>query len=219
MTGTLADIPSVSYDRAGMTPAFRRFAGYCAIGTGIGGFLYSLAFVVLTRTSGQGGLALSWIVLLLGALIAMPVLLVLYELLREVEPPVGLLAVLFSVLGFLGAIMHAGYEVANIIHLGSSPSSNLASQVDPRGLLTFGLTGLGLLLFGWLMLRSAAFANGLSRLGQLTGALMIVVYLARLTLYDPNNPLVLLGAGLTGFIVSPLFFILLGRALLGSRLR
>ncbi|HEY9289419.1 MAG TPA: hypothetical protein VIT43_15500 [Candidatus Dormibacteraeota bacterium] len=200
-----------------MTPAFRRFAGYCAIGTGVGGFLYSFAFVVLTRTSSQVGVALSWIILLLGALVAMPVLLALYALLREVEPPVAMLALLFSALGFLGAIMHAGYEVANIVHLGSSPSSNLASQVDPRGLLTFGLTGLGLLIFGWLMRRTAAFPSGLSLLGQVTGALMIVVYLARLTLYDPNNPLVLLGAGLTGFIVSPLFFILLGRTLLGSR--
>jgi hypothetical protein len=43
---------------------------------------------------------------------------------------------------------------------------------------------------------------------------MIVVYLARLTIYSPTNPLVLLGAGLTGFIVSPLFFVLLGRSLL-----
>jgi hypothetical protein len=187
--------------------------------TGAGGFLYSLAFVVLSRTSGPTGLAISWIVLLLGALVAMPVLLALYELLAEVEPPIALLALLFSVLGFLGAIMHAGYEIANIIHLGASPSSNLASQVDPRGLLTFGLTGLGLLIFASVMRRTATFSSGLSRLGQLAGALMIVVYLARLTLFDPNNPLVLLGAGLTGFIVSPLFFILLGRSLLGSRLR
>jgi hypothetical protein len=124
--------------------------------------------------------------------------------------------VLFSALGFLGAIMHAGYEIANIIHLGKSPTSNLASQVDPRGLLTFGLSGLGVLLFGWLMARSGRFPNGLGRFGQLAGALMIVVYLARLTLYTPTNPLVLVGAGVTGFIASPVFFIWLGRTLLRS---
>jgi hypothetical protein len=38
-----------------------------------------------------------------------------------------------------------------------------------------------------------------------------------LTLFSPTNPLVLIGAGLTGFIVSPLFFIWLGRVLLSSR--
>jgi hypothetical protein len=197
-----------------MTASFQRFAGYCAIATGIGGFVYSVAFVLLSRANANLGVGLSWLILLIGSLLAMPVLLALYEHLAEIEAPVGLLALLFAVLGFLGAIMHSGYEIANIVHLGSSPSSNLASQVDPRGLLTFGVTGLGLLLFGWLMGKSPRYSSGLSRLGLLTGVLMIVVYLARLTIYSPTNPLVLLGAGLTGFIVSPLFFVLLGRSLL-----
>jgi hypothetical protein len=206
----------LEYDPDNMTPSFQRFSGYCAVAAGLGGFLYSGAFVLLSRASPDLGLGISWVLLLLGALAAMPVLLALYESLREVEPPVALLALLFSALGFLGAIMHAGYEIANIIHLGKSPTSNLASQVDPRGLLTFGLTGVGVLLFGWLMARSGRFSIGLGRLGQLSGALMIVVYLARLTLYSPTNPLVLVGAALTGFIASPVFFVWLGRSLLRS---
>lgn len=197
-----------------MTPSFQRLAGYCAVATGAGGFLYSVAFVILSRANADLGLGISWVILLIGALLAMPVLLALYEHLRNIEPPAALLALLFSVLGFLGAIMHAGYEVANQIHLGRLPPSDLASQVDPRGLLTFGLTGLGLLLFAWLITRSVRFPSGLGRLGQLAGVLMIIVYLARLTLYSPTNPLVLIGAGVTGFIVSPLFFIWLGRTLL-----
>jgi hypothetical protein len=206
----------LEYDPDNMTPSFQRFSGYCAVAAGLGGFLYSGAFVLLSRASPDLGLGISWVLLLLGALAAMPVLLALYESLREVEPPVALLALLFSALGFLGAIMHAGYEIANIIHMGKSPTSNLASQVDPRGLLTFGLTGVGVLLFGWLMARSGRFSIGLGRLGQLSGALMIVVYLARLTLYSPTNPLVLVGAALTGFIASPVFFVWLGRSLLRS---
>lgn len=197
-----------------MTPSFQRLAGYCALATGIGGFLYSAAFVLVSRANADIGLGLSWLILLVGGLLAMPVSIALYQRLRDVEPPTGLLALLFVVLGLLGAIMHAGYELANIVHLGKSPASNLASEVDPRGLLTFGLTGLGLLVFAWLMGRSRSFPNGLSRLGLLTGGLMIVVYLARLTLYSPTNPLVLVGASVTGFIVSPLFYIWLGRVFL-----
>ena len=158
-----------------MTPSFQRLAGYCALATGIGGFLYSVAFVLVSRANADVGLGLSWLILLVGGLLAMPVSIALYQRLRDVEPPAGLLALLFVVLGLLGAIMHAGYELANIVHLGKSPASNLASEVDPRGLLTFGLTGLGLLVFAWLMGRSRSFPNGLSRLGLLTGGLMIVV--------------------------------------------
>ena len=202
-----------------MTASFQRFAGYCAIATGLGGFVYSVAFVLLTRANADLGLALSWLVLLIGALLAMPVLIALYEHLRDVERPVALLALLFAAFGFLGAIMHAGYEIANIVHVGTATNlaSGLASQVDPRGLLTFGITGLGLLIFGWLMSRSPRYASLVSNLGMLTGALMIVVYLARLTIFSPTNPLVLAGAGITGFIVSPLFYILLGRSFLRMR--
>jgi hypothetical protein len=197
-----------------MTSSFQRFAGICAIATGVGGFAYSIAFVVLSRANADLGLALSWLILLVGSLLAMPVVLALYESTTDVEPPTALVAVVFAASGFLGAIMHAGYEMANIIHLGKSPAGEAASQVDPRGLLTFGLTGLGLLIFGWLMRRSNRFTSGLASLGMLAGALMIVVYLARLTIYSATNPLVLAGAGLTGFIVSPAFFIWLGRELL-----
>jgi hypothetical protein len=199
-----------------MTASFRRLAGWCAVLSGVGGFVYSLAFVLLSRASADLGLGLSWVILLIGSLLAIPVLLGLYESTGDVERPAALLALAFSAFGFLGAIMHSGYEIANIIHLGKGPASELASQVDPRGLLTFGLTGLGLLIFGWLMRRTNRFPNGLAALGMLAGALMIVVYLARLTIYSPTNPLVLAGAGLTGFIVSPAFFIWLGRALLGK---
>jgi hypothetical protein len=197
-----------------VTVAYRRVAGYASLATGVGGFLYSVAFLLASRANAALGLGLSWVILLLGAILVIPVLTALYEDNRQIEPPVALLALLFGALGFAGAIMHAGYEVANIVHLGSSPASNLASQVDPRGLLTFGIAGLGLLLFGWLMGKSARYSSGLSRLGMLTGALMMVVYLARLTLYSPTNPIVVVGAGLTGLIVSPLFFVLLGRSLL-----
>jgi hypothetical protein len=200
-----------------VTPSFRRLAGTCALATGVGGFLYSLAFIVISQTNSGLGIGLSWLILLIGALVAMPVLVALQFSLRDVDAPAALLALLLTALGFLGAIMHSGYEIANIIHLGHSPASDVASPVDPRGMLTFGITGLGILMFAWLMGRSPRFPSGLSRWGLLTGALMIVVYLARLTLYSPTNPLVLAGAGITGFIVSPVFYIWLGRSLLSSR--
>jgi hypothetical protein len=199
-----------------MTASFERFAGYCALASGIGGFLYSVAFVIVARAAGDVGTNLSWLILLAGGLLTLPVLVALYEHLREVDRSVALLGLLLGATGALGSIVHAGYQVANIVHLGSIPASDLPSQVDPRGLLTFGLTGLGVLAFAWLIGRSPRFPLGLSRLGLLAGVLLIVVYLARLIIFSPTNPLVVVGAGLTGFIVSPAFYVWLGLVFLNQ---
>lgn len=197
-----------------MTASFERFAGVCSVATGIGGFLYSVAFVIVARPAPDLGTNLSWMILMVGGLLTIPVLVTLYESLGEVSRGAALLALLLTVIGSLGSVVHAGYHLANIIHLGKSPTSDLPSQVDPRGLLTFGVSGLGVLVFAWLMGRSRHFPLGLSRLGMLAGVLLIVVYLARLIIYTPTNPLVLAGAGLTGFVVSPIFYIWLGLVLL-----
>jgi hypothetical protein len=43
--------------------------------------------------------------------------------------------------------------------------------------------------------------------------LLLVVYLGRLVVLTPSSPLVLLPAALTGFVVNPLWYVLLGLAL------
>jgi hypothetical protein len=199
-----------------VTVAFERLAGYCAVLTGAGGFLYSVAFVIIARPAPELGANLSWLILMLGALLTVPVLVALHGRLREVSQGAALTALLLAVYGTLGSVVHAGYEIANVVHLGKIPASDLPSQGDPRGLLTFGLTGLGLLIFASLIGRSPRFPMGLSRLGLLTGVLMIVVYLARLIIYSPTNPLVLAGVGITGFIVSPVFYVWLGLVFLNQ---
>jgi len=199
-----------------VTVAFERLAGYCAVLTGIGGLLYSVAFVIVARPAPELGANLSWLILVVGGLLTLPVLVALHGRVRDVSQGAALTALLLAVYGTLGSVVHAGYEIANLVHLGKIPASDLPSQVDPRGLLTFGLTGLGLLIFASLIGRSPRFPMGLSRLGILAGVLLIVVYLARLVIYSPTNPLVVAGAGLTGFIVAPAFYVWLGLVFLNQ---
>ncbi len=199
-----------------MTVSFERLAGYCAVLTGAGGFLYSVAFVIIARPAPDLGANLSWLLLMVGGLLTVPVLVALHGRLRDVNQGAALTALLLAAYGVLGSVVHAGYEIANVVHLGKIPVSDLPSQVDPRGLLTFGVTGLGLLIFASLIGRSPRFPMGLSRLGLLTGALLIVVYLARLIIFSPTNPLVLAGAGISGFIVTPIFYIWLGLVFLNQ---
>jgi len=56
-----------------------------------------------------------------------------------------------------------------------------------------------------------------ANLGAVTGIAMIVVYLGRLIILSPANPVVLLAAGVTGFILAPAWYIWLGLTLRRSR--
>ena len=118
-----------------------------------------------------------------------------------------------ATVGALGSVIHGGYEVANLTHPPSSAPPDLTRQIDPRGLVTFGFAGLGLLGFASLMRRSPIFPAGLGTLGLVTGAAMIVVYLGRLIIFSPTNAVVLLAAGLTGFLLAPVWYIWLGLTL------
>ncbi len=193
---------------------FERFAGYCAIATGVGGFGYALAFVIIARFAADFGAGLSWFLLGLGGMLTTPVLVALYNRVRDVDAAFALLAFLLGVVGAVGAAVHGGYEAANVFHPPGGASSTLPSQIDPRGLLTFGVSGIGLFVFAWLVSRSPRFPRGLGRLGLLAAVLLIIIYLARLIVLTSTNPLVLVPAVLSGFIVSPAWSIWVGLVLL-----
>lgn len=185
-----------------------RFAGLCAILAGISGFLYSISFVFL-----KNGLLIP-LFLLLGGLLATVALTALYSRIQAVEATLARLAWILGVVGALGAAVHGGYDLANAIH---PPAQNFAlaiaslpSSIDPRGLLTFGVAGLGLLGFAWLMGRSASFPTTMSYLTYLLGVLLIVLFLGRLIILDAKNPLIAIVGSLSGFIVNPLWYLWLG---------
>src|SRR2546421_9361767 len=131
----------------GTGSGFERLAGYCAIGSGIGGFVYSVAFVLIARPAPALGAGLSWVLLMIGGFLAAVVMVALYERFRDVDRSLALLALLLATIGALGSAIHGGYEVANLIHPPATSPSDLPNPLDPRGLVTFGFTGLGLLGF------------------------------------------------------------------------
>jgi hypothetical protein len=190
---------------------FVSIAGFCAFAAAAGGLLYSVLFVLLQR--GASALA-PWVALLLmgGGLVTLVVMVALYQALRQVNPPVPLLALLVAAAGALGATLHGAYDLATSLHPAGSGAA-LPSPVDPRGFMTFGMAGAGLLLFGWLMLRSRLFATPLSYLALVSGVLLVVIYLGRLVILTPTNPLVIGPAAIEGLIVNPAFYIWLGLTL------
>ncbi len=193
---------------------FDRFAGFCAIATGLGAFAYAVAFVIIARFAPRFGAGLSWFLLLLVGLVTTPVLVALYHRLSDTDRSFALWALLLGVIGAIGSAAHGGYEVANVIHPPAAAAPALPTQIDPRGLLTFGVSGIGLFVFAWLVSRSPRFPKGLGTLGLAAAVLLILIYLARLIIVTSTNPVLLVPAVLSGFIFSPAWFIWLGLVLL-----
>lgn len=190
-----------------MTKSFNSFAGIFAFVAAVAGLLYSIAFIIL-----QSGL-LSAIFLLLGGLAGTIAFTALYGQLRDNGANYALLAFLFSIIGLTGSVIHGGYDLSNALHPPVTPNSDLPSQIDPRGLLTFGLAGIGLLIFSWLMRKDAQFPSGLSILGYISAVLMIILYLGRLIILQATNPIIVAPALLEGFLVNPGWYLWLGLAL------
>ena len=206
-TGTMGnDTGAVSASPA----PFERFAGVCAALAGVSGFLYALAFVVLQDP------LLSGLFLMTSGLLTSAALLAVYERLREIDASFALLALVLGLVGSLGSTVHGGYDLANAIN---PPSSlpDLPNPVDPRGLLTFGAAGAALLVVSWLIGRGAMLPRGLGYLGYVSAVLLLALYLGRLIVLDPANPVILAPALLNGFLINPVFCLWLALALLRGR--
>ena len=165
-----------------ITP-FDRYAGLAAMAAGFVGLLYSISFVVL-----QNGL-LSALCLLLGGLLSLAALVGLFQHLGKVDGQSATLGLMLAAVSALGAAIHGGYDLANAIHAPGELTgavANLPNPVDPRGLLTFGLAGLAVLLAGLLMRGSPRFGRGFTALTFTLGALLIIVYL-RYTEFDSTR--------------------------------
>jgi hypothetical protein len=186
-----------------MTADFERDGGLAAIGVAVAGVLYAIAFVILDDELTSG------LFLLLTGLLTIVALAAAYVRLRAVEPGFALLALLLGTIGGAGAAVHGGFDLAYEIE-SEDPLPAVPNFVDPRGLLTFGFTGLAVLLVAWLARRGAVFPARLGLLGYTLGVLLVVLYLARLIVVDSDNPAVAVPAVLAGFAAGPAWWLWLG---------
>ena len=177
---------------------------------GLAGLLYSVSFVIVSRTAPDAGRLLSSLFLLVGGVLGIAVMAALYRRLREVDAGFALVALLLGFAGALGATVHGAFDLANVLHPPSGLASDVPSAVDARGVLTFGLAGLALIVIARLMSLGGGFPNGLARLGYVSGILLVLIYLGRLVILDATSPLILAPAALEGFVVNPVWYVWLG---------
>lgn len=194
---------------------FGRFAGSCAIAVGVIGVAYSIAFVMDLRGAGRPATLAAALFLLISGLLATPVLVAVYERLRPFAPPVALWGLLLGVIASIGTVIHAGFDLANVVNRPDRGLGDLPNPIDPRGLLTFGVSSIGVAIVAWLIVRSGAFPHALGWVGAALSVLLMVVYLGRLIILDAEHPFLLGAAALAGFLVNPVWWIWLGIALRG----
>jgi hypothetical protein len=197
--------------------SFEKWAAIDSILTGVSAFLYAYSFIILSQSDPALGRLLSGLFLLLTGLFSGKVIVELYNKLKGLDEKWAFWAMIFALAGAFGAAIHGGYDLANAINPppGNVPSlANLPSQVDPRGLLTFGTAAIGLGTFSWMITKSRDLPKNLGLLGALSATLMLVLYLGRLIVLSPTDPIIVYPALANGFVLNPLFYIWLGTVLL-----
>ena len=175
--------------------------GVAALATAAAGLAYSVAFVILKDP------LLASLFLMLGGLLATPVLIGLTGLLSRPIPISALLAIMLAFAAALGTAVHGGYDLANRLHPPAALPLDVPNPVDPRGLLSFGVAGLALVILALVVVRNWRAPRWLAPLALIDGVVLIALYLARLVILDPANPLVLIPALLAGFLLNPAWYI------------
>jgi hypothetical protein len=192
---------------------FDRFAGVCAIITGLSSVLYAVFFLLVR---GSLNTYLPSVFLALGGFLALPPLVAVYQRVRRAEEGFALWALLLAAVGYLGTAAHAIFGLAAVmpksIDVGSAKDLNPA---DPRGFLAFFVTGAAVLVFAWLIQRSGAFPVEQAYVGYVLGASVILLFLGNLvTGTNTSSMLILIPGAVASLLATPAWNLWLGLRLL-----
>ena len=192
-----------------VTRTFERVAGGCAYVVAAGGVAYGIAFVETVRSGPKWAATTAALLLLLGGVVGAVVVVALFGRLRESDPSFAVLGAAVGLVAVFGAAIHGGFDLAVIAHPPARPF-DAPNPVDPRGLMTFGMAGVSLGVAAWLVLSGGGLPRWMGWLAAASAVLLEVIYVGRLTILDPKNPVLLAAAVLEGLIVNPAFYVSLG---------
>src|SRR5262249_40205649 len=140
---------------------FERFAAQAARCVAVIGFLSTALFAVVVENGARWAAILTSVLLLGGGLRSSVVFVALSGRLHLVVPLISLWVTLLGFAAAIGSAMHGGYDLGILLKTPDQYSTDLANFTDPRGLATFALAGLAILLFSWLMARTGDFPQPL----------------------------------------------------------
>ncbi|MBF6589543.1 MAG: DUF4386 family protein [Ktedonobacterales bacterium] len=190
--------------------AFERFAGLSGFITGLSSLLYAVFFLLV---KGRPHDLLPPLFLALGSIFASALIVALYYRVREADPLFALWALLLGIVGFLGAAAHGVHDLATVL-IPPAPNapdlSTLPNQLDPRGFLAFGIPGISIFVFGWLIVRGGQLPRSLGYLGYVLGVLLVALFLGTLFVNDAHSLFILVPGGLASLLANPAWNLWLG---------
>ncbi len=194
-----------------MNDSFSRFGSVAAIMVGVLSILYAVFFLFLARVSDYVGILGSWILLGATAFFALAAYVALYQRLKSHANGYALYTLLLTAMAAFAMLQHGAFEAIEIFRRGAvEMATGAPSQVDPAGLASFGIVGVGALLWAWLIVRTNALPRALGYVGMFNALLLLVLFFSTVV---GSQPLILLSGGLTSVIVGPIWWIWLGRSL------
>jgi drug/metabolite transporter (DMT)-like permease len=187
-----------------MTDTFRRTAAPAALLAAAGSVVFTVTFALYVRESYRWALWASTITRIVTGLLLVVVFVALQAFVRDREPDLGRVAAGIGVVGALASVLHAAYDLADLAKP-QHVTSDLPSQVDPRGFATFALVGLAMLLFAWFARRVDALPSWTTIAGLAAGALLVILWLGRMIALDPNDDVIRVAALASGLVAVPAF--------------
>jgi hypothetical protein len=200
-----------------MDNRFDRWAGWAAALGVVSSLVYTVGFVGGSRglIDANLGAFLAAKGLTAGGLLSAVALFAVYGRVRDAGA-LAQLGLVLGLVGTMGAALHGAYDLANVIHPEAAGTLGGPFPADPRGFLTFGVAGLGVLALSWAGLQAGRLPRNLLWLGLVFGVVLVVIYLGRLIVLDANSMLVL-GPAVVGALISPIWYGWLAYLLLKGR--
>jgi hypothetical protein len=191
---------------------FDKFAGISAILAAGVSVLYGVFFALALRGS-ETTATPSAVLLMVSGLLGIVVVCALYLLFKNLDAGFALLAVVLGVLGAGGAFVHGAYDLSTLVGPGEVVATGV-NAIDPRGVLVFGISALSVLIFARLIVIGTRLPLKLGWIGYGLAGLLLLLYLGRLLVLDPSQPVLRLSAILAGFVLNPLWNLWIGVELL-----
>ncbi|HEY7781639.1 MAG TPA: hypothetical protein VIC85_15640 [Ktedonobacterales bacterium] len=199
-----------------LSGAFARFAGVGGLITGVSSVLYAVFFLLV---KGQPHAVLPPLLLAIGGFFATAVTVAVYNRVRDADPIFALWALGLGLIGQLGATIHGVYGLAllNPAPAGAPNLTGLPNPLDPAGFLAFGVVGVSVFVFGWLIVRGGGLPRNLGYLGLVLGVLLVALFLGALLAQSATSPFILVPGGLASLLATPIWNICLGLIFLRAR--